>query len=151
MQFQRGNQLPRPFRSFSQGQHTHMCCIVLVPPRDFMEIARYRLVLIANCTSIVPLQFPFNFKYLCFRLVVERKIKNFRLHSRRQKKRKIFRLFTGENELSRLPDSRRRGPGMTGACWSSPFVQLLTLFNAISTKGHANCRGKKECLSCPSS
>jgi hypothetical protein len=40
-----------------------------------MEIARYRLVLIANGTSILPLQFPFSFKYLCFRLVAERKIK----------------------------------------------------------------------------
>ena len=47
-----------PFGAFHKDS-IHMCCIV--PPRDFMETARYRLVLIANGKSILPLQFPFNF------------------------------------------------------------------------------------------
>ena len=55
-----------------------------------MEIARYRLVLIANGKSILPLQFPFNFKYLCFRLVAERKIKTLDFITVAKRKKKIF-------------------------------------------------------------
>lgn len=90
---------PGPFGAFHEDS-IHMCCIVLVPPRDFMEIARYRLVLIANGTSILPLQFPFSFKYLCFRLVAERKIKTLDFITVAKRKKKDLLDFLPERKNS---------------------------------------------------
>lgn len=146
--------MPRPFRSFSRGQHTHVLHCTSTTTRLHGDC---KIQISTDCewhvhsAPSIPIQLQISLLQTCGRK--KNKDLDFIPVVKRQKKKIFQTSYRKEKTLQTLDRFQRRltcdcEPQSQGS-WQSPFVQLLTLFNAISTKGHANCRSKKECPSCP--